>query len=105
LQRDKDAEVARLVPDRTTRRNAPEPALTIGEWRDTNHLLAEFRKTRQSTIEFADTTKSDLRSYCFPHSLFGDLDCYQWLLALSLHGDRHAGQIEEIKACKGYPRN
>ena len=34
----------------------------------------------------------------------GELDCYQWLLVLSLHGSRHAQQMEEIKAAAGFPR-
>jgi hypothetical protein len=100
----KDAVVAQGVPDRTTRREAPEPVLPTGQWPDPAELLAEFRKTRQRTAEFAATTQSDLRSYFHPHGGFGDLDCYQWLLVLSLHGSRHAQQIEEIRAASGFPR-
>lgn len=100
----KDAEVARLIPDRTVRRNAPDAAQPAGEWRDAGQMLAEFRKTRHATTEFAGSTQGDLRNYFIPHGLFGELDCYQWLLALSLHGERHACQIEEIKATPGYPQ-
>src|SRR5579863_1084085 len=96
-----DAFLARAVPDRTNRREAPEPVRPTGEWADSNELLAEFRKTRQRTTEFAVATQADLRRYFHPHPAFGELDCYQWLLLLGLHGSRHAQQIEEIKAAAG----
>jgi uncharacterized damage-inducible protein DinB len=100
----KDAVVAKAIPDRTIRREAPEPVRPTGQWADTNELLAEFRKTRQRTTEFAATTRGDLRSHFVPHMALGELDCYQWLLVLSLHGVRHAQQIEEIRAAPGFPR-
>jgi hypothetical protein len=100
----KDALVAQAIPDRTIRREAPEPVRPTGQWPDTNELLAEFQKTRQRTTEFASTTQGDLRSYFVPHMALGELDCYQWLLILSLHGARHAQQIEEIKAASDYPQ-
>ena len=52
----------------------------------------------------AAATHGDLRNYVIPHMALGELDCYQWLLVLSLHGSRHAQQIEEIKAAAGFPR-
>jgi hypothetical protein len=99
----KDAVVANGIPDRTIRREAPEPARPVGQWPDANELVAEFRKTRERTMEFTRTTQVDLRSYFVPHAVLGDLDCYQWLMVLSLHGTRHAQQIEEIKAAPGFP--
>jgi hypothetical protein len=99
-----DALVARAIPDRTVRREAPEPVRPTGHWPDPAELLAEFHKTRQRTTEFATATQGDLRGYFIPHMALGELDCYQWLLVLSLHGFRHAQQIEEIKASAGFPR-
>jgi hypothetical protein len=99
-----DARIATAVLDRTARRQAPEPVRPTGQWPDPNDLLAEFRKTRQRTTDFAATTQGDLRNYFIPHMALGELDCYQWLMLLSLHGSRHAQQIEEIKAAAGFPR-
>jgi uncharacterized damage-inducible protein DinB len=101
----KDALVAQTVPDRTIRRQAPEPVRPTGQWPHSSELLAEFRNTRQRTSEFTAATQSDLRGYFLPHMALGELDCYQWLLVLSLHGFRHAQQIEEIKAAPGFPGN
>jgi DinB superfamily len=99
-----DDAVASAVPDRSTRRQAPEPARPTGRWSDTNELLAEFEKARERTVRFTEATDADLRNYFAPHPAFGDLDCYQWLIVMSLHGERHALQIEEIKADPAYPR-
>lgn len=99
-----DDAVANAVPDRSVRRQAPEPARPTGRWSDTNELLAEFEKARERTVRFAEATDADLRNYYAPHQAFGDLDCYQWLIVMSLHGERHARQIEEIKADPAYPR-
>jgi hypothetical protein len=99
-----DALVAQAIPDRSNRRQAPEPVRPTGQWTDPNELLAEFRKTRKRTTEFAATTQGDLRNYFLPHMALGELDCYQWLLVLSLHGARHAQQVEEIKSAPGFPR-
>jgi len=99
-----DSVIAKAVPDRTNRREAPEPVRPTGQWADTNELLAEFGKTRQRTTEFAAATQGDLRGHFIPHMALGELDCYQWLLVLSLHGSRHAQQIEEIKVAAGFPR-
>jgi uncharacterized damage-inducible protein DinB len=99
----KDALVAKSIPDRTLRREAPAAVRPTGEWADSSQLLAEFGKTRGRTIDFAARTQTDLRSRFIPHMAFGDLDCYQWLLVLSLHGERHARQIAEIQADPSFP--
>jgi hypothetical protein len=99
-----DDAVAAAVPDRSVRRQAPEPARPTGRWPDTNELLAEFEKARERTVRFTAATDADLRNYSAPHPAFGNLDCYQWLIVMSLHGERHARQIEEIKADPAYPR-
>jgi hypothetical protein len=101
---EKDATVARLIPDRSIRRQAPEAAKPSGQWPDAQKWRAEFEKTRQRTEQFTAGTKADLRGYILPHASLGDLDCYQWLLVLSLHGSRHAQQIDEIKTDAAFPR-
>jgi hypothetical protein len=100
--RGKDEVVMTAVLDRTTRRQAPEPVQPSGKWVD-SQLLDEFSNARERTIDFTATTDADLRGYFNPHAAFGELDCYQWLVLLSLHGLRHAIQIEEIKASPGFP--
>lgn len=86
------------VLDRTHKFNAPEHVTPRRHWPDCSQLVAEFVNTRARTIEFVSSTQGDLRSHFFPHIAFGELDCYQWLMLLPKHCERHVAQIEEIKA-------
>jgi DinB superfamily len=99
----KESLVLGLANTRTTKMNAREAARPKGRWPDPVELIAELRKTRTRTMAFAAETKADLRDHFFPHIAFGDLDCYQWLVALGQHGFRHALQIEDIKAHPAFP--
>lgn len=102
--REKDGYLLEVVPDRTERRQAPEIARPVGQWTDSRTLLAEFEKIRAATSKLAAETTANLRGYIHPHGAFGDLDCYQWLLLLGLHSERHARQIEEVKADPAFPQ-
>jgi len=103
-QQGKDAEILKLVVDRTNRREAPEHVRPTGKWTDTNSLIDKFHTTRLRTEQIAAEADANLRNYFIPHGYFGELDCYQWLLVLGGHAERHARQIEEIKADAGFPR-
>jgi len=89
--------------DRDTKLNAPEQVRPAGKWPDTSELMTEFRKTRAATVAFVAETSAQLRNHFIPHMAFGELDLYQWLIVLSKHGERHALQIEEIKANPAWP--
>lgn len=102
--KERDLEALKTVLDRSTPRQAPEPVRPTGQWTTSGDLLAEFRRTRSATHEFAASTQGDLRSYFHPHGALGEIDGYQWLILLSLHGARHAEQMEEIKRAPGFPR-
>ena len=99
----KESLVLGLARTRTTKMQAREAARPVGRWPDSVELIAELRRTRARTIAFAADTHADLRNHFFPHIAFGDLDCYQWLVALGQHGFRHALQIEDIKAHPAFP--
>jgi len=98
-----DAALRVGVPDRSNRRQAPEIALPSGKWPE-HEAIREFDQTRARSEGFAGSVQQDLRCFFHPHGLFGELDCYQWLLLLGLHTERHARQIEEVKAASGFPR-
>jgi hypothetical protein len=99
----KESLVLGLAESRGMRLNAREALRPIGRWVDMEEMVAELRKTRARTVAFVEATHGDLRGHFFPHIAFGDLDCYQWLVAVGQHSMRHAQQIEEIKASAGYP--
>jgi hypothetical protein len=56
-----------------------------------------FEERRAANIEFARTTQESLRGRFYPHPLVGMIDCYQWLLFLAAHTERHSAQMEEIR--------
>jgi hypothetical protein len=92
-----------LAKSRSTKFNAREAVRPVGKWTDNNELIVELHKTRARTIAFVAETQADLRDHFFSHVVFGDLDCYQWLVVLGQHAARHAMQIEEIQADPAYP--
>ena len=94
---EKDALVLGLAGSRDKPLKSREAARPTGRWSDIGEMLAEFQMRRARTVEFAETTQADLRSHFFAHVTFGDLDCYQWLVAMGQHTLRHVQQIEEIK--------
>jgi uncharacterized damage-inducible protein DinB len=102
--RRKDPIVLEKVPARNTRVMGPEMVHPKNRWPDFEELLRQFETTRQRSVAFATETEADLRSHFFKHPFLGDLDCYQWLLFLGLHCERHVRQLEEVKADPGFPR-
>ena len=93
----KDSLVLGLAGSRDKPLKSREAARPTGRWSDFGEMLAEFRVRRARTLEFAESTQADMRSHFFAHVAFGDLDCYQWLVAMGQHTLRHVAQIEEIK--------
>jgi uncharacterized damage-inducible protein DinB len=98
-----DDGMVQMVVDRTTRIKGPEILMPTGRWPH-EQLLGEFEAARKRTADFAATTDTQLRQHAFPHPMFGSLDCYQWLLLIGAHGERHRAQAEEVMADAGFPR-
>jgi hypothetical protein len=92
------------VPNRSSRVTAPPETLPGGRWTDFAELLRQFEAARERSLRFAAVTQGDLRGHCFAHPYLGDLDCYQWLLFLGAHSERHARQAEEVIADPNFPR-
>jgi hypothetical protein len=99
-----DAAVWKHTINREARLQAPEQVRPQGKFRVAAETVEEFRGVRVQTVEFVRTTDADWRGYIIPHMAFGDLDLYQWLIVLAMHGERHARQIEEIEADPAYPK-
>ena len=91
------------VEDRGSRFQAPDFIQPKGQWRH-QELFRQLEAARLRTLEFAATTNAGLRQHFFPHPVFGELDCYQWLLIAGSHFERHRRQIEEIMADTNFPR-
>lgn len=101
--RGKDQIVLEKVPAREQRVKGPEAVMPQGRWRVFEELVRNFEATRERSVRFSAVTQGDLRCHFFPHPILGSLDCYQWLLFLSAHCERHVRQMEEVKAEPGFP--
>jgi hypothetical protein len=106
LSAERDALIARAMPDRSRQAQAPQEVAPKGmpEFATPAMALAEFEKTRAATANFATATQADLRGRGFRHPFFGMLDLYQWTLAIAGHTERHTKQIEEVMAGAGFPK-
>lgn len=96
-----DAMVLAKMPDRSTKAQAPEPAVPTGRWTPAE-TLEHFLAGRAQTVAFLKSTP-DLRGHVVSHPVFGAMDGYEWILAVAGHTDRHTKQILEVKADPGYP--
>jgi hypothetical protein len=66
--------------------------------------LKAFKTNREKLIEYVKTTNDDLRNHVATLPI-GSFDCYQMVLFMGAHSNRHTQQIDEVKADAGYPKN
>ena len=75
----------------------------VDTYKDLGEALGKFQALRAIMIEYIKTTKDDLRAHSFGD--YGELiDCWQWMLEISTHAERHLQQIREIKNEAGFPK-
>lgn len=97
-----DAELVWQVSTVVEPLKAPDRAQPSLRW-PAETLLQEFETARQQTRDFTSATMGDLRHHFIPHPFFGDLDCYQWLLVIGAHCNRHSTQSEAVRAYRSFP--
>ena len=75
----------------------------VDTYKDLNEALSKFQALRATMMEYVKTTNDDLRAHSF-----GDgtevIDCWQWMLEISTHAERHIQQIREIKNEANFPK-
>ena len=100
-----DEVILARVPDRSHKAQAPEFLKPTGRFADRAAVTKAFEDARAKTMDYVRTTNDDLRDHFGPHPVFGPLDCYQWILLISAHSERHTKQIEEVKADPNFPKD
>lgn len=96
-----DEEILWYGIDRTERSRTGEARVPHNEQLDVPKTLAAFHTLRRSMLDYARTTKDDLRMHRFRG---GKMDVYQWFLMISTHAQRHILQIREIKSNPAFPK-
>ncbi len=75
----------------------------VDTYKDLGEALAKFQALRATMIEYIKTTNDDLRAHSFGE--YGEvIDCWQWMLEISTHAERHIQQIREIKNDPNFPK-
>jgi len=74
----------------------------VDTYKDMGEALGKFQALRATMIDYIKTTNDDMRAHSF-----GDrepIDCWQWMLEISTHAERHIQQIREIKNDPAFPK-
>jgi len=76
----------------------------VDTYKGLDEALGKFQALRATMIEYIKTTPDDMRAHSFGD--YGDaIDCWQWMLEISTHAERHIQQIREIKNDPKFPKN
>ncbi len=97
-----DEAVLMMVPDRTTKAQAPEPLVPTNRFGSPEGSIKHFVDSRAATEDFLKTT-TGLRDHVTDSPL-GKLDGYEFVLFIAAHSERHTKQINEVKADPNFPK-
>lgn len=77
----------------------------VDTYKDLSVALGKFQALRATMLEYIKTTQDDMRAHSFRFGGEGEpIDCWQWMLEISTHAERHLQQIREIKADPNFPK-
>ena len=75
----------------------------VETYKDMGEALGKFQVLRATMIDYIKTTNDDMRAHSFGD--YGEvIDCWQWMLEISTHSERHINQIREIKNDPNFPK-
>jgi hypothetical protein len=98
-----DEKLMAMIQDRTAKAQSPEPIQPKNTgFKSSDEAIVDFKKNRAEHIKYLKNTTEDLRNHVIQMP-FGYIDCYQFLLFMASHSNRHTQQIDEIKANPGFP--
>jgi hypothetical protein len=98
-----DDMVMMAVPDRSQKRQAPEPLKPTNRYGSPQASLKHFEDSRAKTEDFL-SKHDDLRAHAVDSPLGKKLDGYEWVLFIAGHSERHTKQINEVKANPNFPK-
>jgi uncharacterized damage-inducible protein DinB len=98
VDKEKEADLAARVPDRTVRAQAPEAAQPVGRFPTLAQALEQFKINRTQTIRFAKERAAELYWLLLEHPRFGQVNGSEFLVIVAGHARRHAAQIKETRA-------
>jgi hypothetical protein len=93
--------ILQRATDRSMKFTAPERAQPKGRFPSLAAALEKFQENRARTIDYIEHCDKDLRAYSLPHPILGPISAHEFLIVLTLHAARHAGQIREVRQSLG----
>jgi hypothetical protein len=76
----------------------------VDTYKDLGEALGKFQALRATMIDYIKTTNDDMRAHSFGEGGPEVIDCWQWMLEISTHSERHIQQIREIKNNPNFPK-
>ena len=76
----------------------------VDTYKDLGEALGKFQALRATMIEYIKTSQDDMRAHSFGDGGPEVIDCWQWMLEISTHSERHIQQIREIKNDPNFPK-
>ena len=98
-----DEIVLTMVPDRSIKRQAPEPLKPTNRFGSPAAAQKHFLESRATTEEYLKNTPG-LRAH-LGDSPLGKLDAYEFVLFTAAHSERHTKQMLEVKADPNFPKS
>jgi hypothetical protein len=98
-----DDMVIAKIPDRTVKRQAPDPLKPTNRFGSPEESLKHFVESRQTTVDLLKNTNG-LRAHAIMSPLGKEMDGYEWILFIAGHSARHTKQINEVKADPNFPK-
>jgi len=74
----------------------------VDTYKDIGEALGKYQTLRATMIDYIKTTNDDMRAHSFGTQQV--IDCWQWMLEISTHAERHIQQIREIKNDPNFPK-
>lgn len=81
-----------------------EPADEVRAFASLAEATEAAVKAHEAMVEFFDSlSEASNTERTYDHSFVGPLNCREWAVFQRIHEGDHTGQIEKIKASKGFP--
>jgi hypothetical protein len=100
-----DEQIIKNLEDRSTKIKTIDPMKPENTpFKSASEALESFKQDRDKLIDYVKDTQDDLRNHVMVLPV-GTYDCYQLILLIGSHSNRHTQQIEEVKADPNFPKN
>jgi uncharacterized damage-inducible protein DinB len=96
--------ILEAVPSRHARVKVPVGIENTSHSSTPQDFVQLFEERRAALLKYVAETQDPMHDRVSPHMVFKDLDGCQWLLMISLHSERHAAQIAEVKSHPAFPK-